>query len=287
MAISVSLKTIVEKVAKSLGCMKEGSISVVTNAKTFTIPRFKDYFPSDKGPEDWFLWCNGEWHRVNTWDGNLGVLVTIDDFIAVPLLGDAVQLYRILEPDDWRDAANYALTSLWFEDRITTALSDGKNLYTLSATTWLQTKQQLIRFLWRDVSGGATYIEEPSVAFLRPIEEDNSLSVYIPILPADITNTRLITVAKHYYEALTSEGAMTTCPEPLFLAATKFECLLRIFQKMPTKAKADYGRDLILTERDLAKQKAQYVPEATFEDMREEEPWKMVDMGYIPTLWTW
>ena len=56
---------------------------------------------------------------------------------------------------------------------------------------------------------------------------------------------------------------------------------------MPAKAKADFGRDLILTERELARLKGHFIPEATYEDMREEEPWRMVDLGDIPTSWTW
>ncbi len=290
MAISLTLKDGVERVAKSLGCLKAGVVTLVTDAKTFEILRFKDYFPTDKGPEDWWLWAGAEWHRINTWSASTGVMVTVDNFVAVPLVGDSVQVYKLLSPEEWREAANDSLAALWYEDRITTPLEGDKNLYSLAAVTWLQSKQQLIRFLWRDSSGGAVNIDEPSVAFLRPVEQGNIISLYIPVMPmiTGLSGTlNVITVAKHYYDRLQNEVAATTCPEPLFTQAAKFESLLRIFQRMPTKAKADFGRDLILTERELARLKAHFIPEATYEDMREEEPWSGADFGDIPLSWSW
>jgi len=299
MAINVSLKAITEDTAASLGRLIGGAdspakVTAAVDAKTFTIPRILDLVLDDETLRDWFLYIGAktdpvkpaEWRRVDTVSSSN--VVCIQNFVDnIPVANDLVQMYSILTPDQWRKAVNVGLGNLYFEDRVEVTLASGQNLYTPTAT-WLQSKGQILRYLFRDISSGATNIIEESVAVIRPIEDDNGLSFYLPSVPASIANMKLVIVARHPYEILATDAATTTCPTPLLKAQAKWEALNLIYEYLGSaRAKQLYGMTMVLAEQDLHKQRARWMPMATFQDIRDEEPWQGIDTSGIPTEWNW
>jgi len=299
MAITISLKAAAEQTAASLGRLVGGEdspakVTVKVDNKTFTIPRILDLVPDEETLRDWFLYITdragpkaAEWRRVDT--VSTSNVVCVQDFTNPPLADEYVQLYSILTPDQWRLAVKTALANLYFEDRVEITLASEQNLYTPAAgAEWLQSKGQILRYLFRDTSSGATNITEESVGFIRPIEEDNALKFYLPNLSSSVTNIKLIVVARHPYEAPANDAATTTCPAPLLKAQAKWEALMLIREYLgAAKAKQLFGMAMVVAEQEMSKQRARWLPMGTFQDLREEEPWLGVDTAGIPTEWSW
>jgi len=296
MAINVSLKALAEGTAEALKRFIPATITGVPgDAKTFPVARITDLVVDDETLRDWFLYIAAktgppakpaEWRRVDTISGSN--IVCVQNFVDnVPVSGDIIQLYSILTPDEWRTAVKLALGNLSYEYRLEIPLETGKNLYTPTAT-WLQSKGQIQRYIFRDVSSGATNIYEESAPVVRPIENANGLSFYIPAIPLSITNVSLFIVARRPYDIITADGDTTTCPLPLIRAQAKWEALMLIREYLGSaRAKQLYGMTMVVAEQELAKAKARWMPTVSFQEPREEEAWEGVDTGWIPTEWSW
>ena len=123
---------------------------------------------------------------------------------------------------------------------------------------------------------------------IRPIEDNNGLSFYLPSVPSSIANVKLVVVARHPFDVLASDTVTTTCITPLLRAQAKWEALMLIREKLgSTRAKQLFGMAMVLAEQEMHRQRARWLPMGTFQDLREEEPWLGVDTGGIPTDWNW
>ena len=289
MAITTTLKAAAEAVASSLGRLIDTVVDAAVDSKTFTISRVLDVVPDEEALRDRFLYnptTPQEWRRINAVSGPN--VVCVQDFTNPPVDDAAVQIYSILNPSEWRDAVNIALPKLYFEDRVSIPLVANTNLYTPTSADWLQSEGQILRYYFRDITSGATNIEEVSVPAVRPIEEDNALSFYLLSTLADITNVSLVVVAKHPFDKLTSDAGTTKCPYDLLIGQSKIEALKLIWNRLGSaRAKQLFGMHLVTAERELNQAKARWLPMATGEELRMEEAWLGVDTAGIPTVWSW
>lgn len=293
MAITTSLKVAAEAAADALGRLINTVVDTKVDAKTFTISRLIDLSPDDEKLEDWYLYnpnaSPAEWHRVDGFSITSGNLTAIQAFTDPPEASEAVQLYSILSPDEWRAAVNAFLQTVFFEDVIQITLTSGKNLYGPSdhGATWLQSKGQILGYKYENTGAGAANVARESVPVVEPIEDDNAVSFYFPALPGSVSDLKVHVRARRYYGALATEADTTTCPYPLLIEGTKFEALKMIFSRMGARAKPMFGQEMVLTERELAKAKGKWLPPITHEEQRTDEDWAGVDLGYLPDTWSW
>ncbi len=275
MAQTTTKKQLREGPAASLGLLTwvTCNANAESNNKVITCPDLADKVVDNERIKSFFIWrTEDEWRRVASTDVPNATITVSRGFSDNNTANVTFGLYGVLSPDEWSTAINAAVNDKFYKDRIVVALVAGQKEYTPNAD-WLQSKGQIIRMRWRDESSGATKPAEDEVAVAYPTEANHTVKIIVPSQPT-VTNTSLVIEARHYYGGLAADNASVTLPARLAEAAVKHEALKLIFQKMGPSAKAVFGQQMVLTERELHEQEARWMdPGAKRDWSSEDEPY--------------
>lgn len=191
-----------------------------------------------------------------------------------PPEGTRLVLYSLLNPTEWNDAIDEALTRLYFVERETVALDDDNTEQEYTMSSWLQFKGQMINVLYRNTVTGV----ETAVPRFRLIEDRNALTLKLldPQWPSSTYS--LIVEANRFYSRLNADDWGTTCPSPLWQAAIKVAALHKIFSKYGVRFKAQFQQDLAIAEKELMKQRQAILPQLTARDYAHDDAWEGNDI---------
>lgn len=179
-------------------------------------------------------------------------------FAALPV-GTPFDMYLILTPDEWLDAAGTAISDSFYKDKAEITLVAGQTEYNVtSVASWLMTEGQVLRARYRDATVAAAPVEAdvPAIYF---DEDDFALTARLPTLPSNVANVTLRIDARHYYPKFTTWSDTTTLPEALAVQKTVDVALKKIFQKLGPAAKRVYGMAMVVAERDLAESEGRWL----------------------------
>lgn len=259
MAQTTTRQVAIEDVSADLKLRYRGTGSAAAGT-AITVIEFADIFDDARAPIAAYL-CNvgtpDTFRKVVDINTATGVCTVSRSGLA----NAAVDLYLILTPPDWRECVTKALRRLYFTERFAIAVVSGSSIYAMPVgKEWLQTEQQLkaVLFEWTDASSGRKDYQE--VPAYEVIEDSNAISLYVPSLPVDITGLQFIIEGKHFYEALATEAATTTCPAQLFKAQLKWEALKKIWHLMgEEEAVKEFAQEMKDAEAELLDAKRQHI----------------------------
>ena len=260
MAETTSKATLIEAVSDDLSLRYRGTISGASGTDV-TLVELSDIFTEALAPLAAYV-CNVAdptlYRRIVDFDDLTGACVVN----RAGLSDSAADVYLILTPTKWREACNQALRALYFTDRVTVAFVDGENLYDLQAAApWIHIREQIeaIRFRW--VSGGIT--REDAAPAYELIQDANAVSILFHWTPANVEDLEIIVEGRHFYEALATEAATTTCPAQLAKARLKVEALRKCYSVMgEQEAKLFFKDEMTRAESELVDVKKQLVPQS-------------------------
>lgn len=284
MAQSTTRQTLREEASSDLKLRFRGT-GTGSSGTAITVVEYSDLFTEARAPLAAYLAATGseDFRRVETFDETTGAITL--NRASVP--DGAVDLYFILTPVDWNEAINRALASLFFTDEFELALTSGQSLYPFTGQDWLQVKHQVEGVFWQYETGTPVWTQRTPVATYDLIQDANAVQINVGALPTDLTDLKLIIEGRHYYEALASDAATTTCPKELALAQTKVNALRRAWAIMGERAaKEMFGQEMRDAEADLLDKKKQHVQQVRPSDNHVREAQLGPELA-MPTGFRW
>lgn len=221
-----------------------------------------------------------EWRRitsVNTADEQFFVnraFATLPSSQSACILG-------LLNPTEWNEAVNEALTKLYFPERVEISLStyfdsNGNTLTTkeYDLPDWVQTRGQLRGLYYRLLSTGT----ETAVPRYKVFESSGGVRVVIIDPPPSPTSYTLVVDASRWHPALDDDNAVTNCPQQLWQAAVEVEALHKVLKKYGARFKAMYSQDLAIAERELLQMRAAILPVIQSREYNTDDDWAGPDL---------
>jgi hypothetical protein len=277
--MAASRKTIREWVASKLGRLHRVSITVDGGDPTlYDVPELPDITGDEERIADWYLMLDDgsatpEWRRVTSASLSASQLSISRAFAAAPVAGEAAVLYGLLNPDEWNEAINEALTTLYFPDRHEITLVEDEREYALP--TWVQTRGQVIGVRYRNLT---TAREEPVPRFR--IHESMSDGVKLVLMddPWSPSSYSLILEASRWHSRLDEDDWGTTCPQQLWQAAVEVSALHKVMKKYGQRFKAQFAQDLAIAERELLQMRAAILPTVQAREYATDDDWAGPDI---------
>ena len=260
MSETISRQLIREEVSADLKLRFRGTGSGSAGIN-ITVVEFSDLFTESLAPLAAYLSPAGnptDFRRIVQFTDGTGAIILNRASVADGL----VDAHFILSGQDWIDAINEALRTLYFTDRVSITPVDGQSLYPLQAIApWIHSQNMIekIKYRWTPTST-PPWIQENDAAVLDIIEDGNSVDILFGAMPAFSDDLSIIIEGRHYYEDLGTEVATTTCPEQLVKAATKVEALKKVWNIMgQDEAKAMFQREMTDAEAELVNEKKRHI----------------------------
>ena len=284
--MATSRKSIREWVSAKMGRRHEVTITIDgVDTTLFTAPELGDISADEERLIDACLVLPaaagetfGEWRRitaVNT-DVSPAQLYVNRAFDTAPSASTVAQIYSLLNPDQWNEAINEALTVLYFKDRetipITTSEDSNGNTVTDSEYDlpgWIQYKGMLTGVKYRNRSTGY----EENVPQYRIIEQITGLKLKLVGTVWSATTYDVIVEGHRYHSRLDDDNYGTTCPQALWQAAVHVAALHKVTNMYGARFKAQFAQDLAIAERELMKQRDAVLPRIQTQEYVDEEGW--------------
>lgn len=295
MAETIDRKTIREDVARSLGLLMEGVAGARTglNADQVDIVKLADLTADAERMRDAYVFHPNatnetNWRRILRYGypGNTTVDVS-RDFDPVPTAADSLQVYFMLDLDDWNACTNRFLKNNYFIDRATVTLVENQLEYALTTagTQWVTSKGQVYSVRYRLTTSGQE--AENEVPNYTLVEDSGVITVKLHRVPPNPSTYQLIVAARRNFTALDADAETTVCPWPLLEAGVRYQVLTRIFSKFGTNIKRLYGPDLMQAEKDLADARAKWLPPITAREYVQDEEWWGPDVDAVFDFPAW
>lgn len=298
--MGASRKTIREWVAGQLGRKHVVTQSgAVVGGVTITLPAIRDIFTDNERLEDAWLAADInadetlEWRRIEAANIDNGQVVINRAFDNAPSDGQQFVIYLTLNPDEWNEAINEALTPLYFKERLEVDLTafvpdlTNENEFALSSddvadsddgtpigATWLQYAGQVMGVRYRNLTTGKEY----PVTGYRLREHRNAVTLTLSTAPWASSTYTLVVEALRYYPKLNEEDWGTTCPLPLWQAAVKVTAILKIINKYGERVKKQWAMPLAIAEKKLIDMRGQVLPSLIAREYHEEDGWSGPDI---------
>ena len=290
MAETTTRKTIREAAARHLGLLIEALVTSVSaeGNDRIVVDKLADITPdAERMRDSWVYHPNGtnetNWRRIQKYDyPNSREVLVSRDFNPVPTATDPIQIYMMLDPDEWNALINQALQRLYFVDRIAVPIIADEKEYALSAAgeIWLQSSGQIHSIKFRRTAEAGLETEQEVSAY--SIQEDtNVLTIKLHSPPPSATQYQMIIVGRRNYAAISTDAATTTCPYPLLLRAVVVAAVHKIFEKYGANIKRLYGSTSIIEERELEKEKARWLPQLQSREYVQQEEWEGVEIDSV------
>ncbi len=184
--------------------------------------------------------------------------------------GEALHLFKVLDPTEWSLAANNGLRDKYLKSRFYIPFAEEQDEYNLTAQApWLRSSEQILRIRRRDERDNRITEAEMPVRYVY----DNEANVSLIIPKVDAAEGMGLEIeARRYYEKVTAFGTTVRMThDRLIRAAIKHEALKLIFTTLGQQARAYWGQQMLLTERDLVEQEAKFQSVSVKRDWATEE----------------
>ena len=265
---TITKLAIIEAVSQDLKLRWRGTATAAAGT-TMTVPEIADIFSEALAPLAAYIAPVGNTghRRIADFDASTGIVTTNRAHGFTPT---AMDVWLILTPLDWREIVDDALAALYFTDRVSINPAVGQSLYPTGAD-WLQRRQQVEGLYYHIVTGNV--IDEKPVPSYSLIQDADSVSININVIPTDVSGLTFVVEARHFYEPLASDTDTTTCPAPLVKAQTKLEAMRRVWTVMGEReAKMLFESELRETERELLDKKKQFISQTQTSPLHVERP---------------
>lgn len=263
MAETITRQRIREEASAQLKLRFRGIASGVAGVNLIVV-EFSDLFTESMAPLAAYISQVAKpesFRRILTFVDGTGAIVVNRD-TAGAITDGVVDLHLIISGEDWVDALNHALRTLYFTDRVTITPVDGQSLYPLAVVApWIHSENMIERIKYRwTPTGTPTWINEADAVVLDVIEDANTVDLLFGAMPENATDLTIVVEGRHFYEALGSEVSTTTCPEQLINAATRVHALRKVWSIMGAdEAKAMFGREMKEAEDEFLDAKKQHI----------------------------
>lgn len=298
--MGASRKTIREWIAGELGrkhvVTQSGAVGGSPSGTEITFPNIRDIVGDNERFEDAYLAADIdadevlEWRRITAVNVDTGVVVINRPFDTPGANDQEYTVYTMLNPDEWNDAINEELVTLYFKERLEVDIDDfipsyTKEFFLSSETasdsdsghaigaTWLQYSGQIIAVRYRNTTTG---YEQPVTGY-KWREHRNAVTLVLSAEPPASSTYTIIIEAMRYYPKLNQEDWGTTCPTPLWQAAIKVAAIRKVINKFGERMKRQWGMALQIAEKEYYKMRAQVLPNVIAREYAEED-WNGVDV---------
>lgn len=294
--MGASRKTIREWVAGELGRkhVVTQSGALTGGGTTITLPAIRDIFTDNERLEDAWIAADIdadeilEWRRITAANVLNGEVVINRAFDDVSADGQEFVIYLLLNPDEWNDAINEELVTLYFKERLEVDLTafvpnlTNETEFALSSdtaadsdsgtpigATWLQYEGQIMAVRYRN---GTTGAEIPITSY-RLRSHRNAVTLVLGSMPYSSSTYTMVVEALRYYPKLNQEDWGTTCPTPLWQAAVKVAAIRKIINKFGDRLKKQWNMPLAIAEKEYAKMRAGVLPSLIAREYHEDGDW--------------
>jgi len=286
--MAASRKTIREWVASKLGRLHRVAITIDGVDNTlYDVPEIVDITGDEERLVDWYLMLDDdsatpEWRRVTAISLDLAQLSITRAFGAAPAADSPAVLYGLLNPDEWNEAVDEALTVLHFPDRtemdleITTDSNGNETTAKeYSLPSWIQTRGQFKAAKYRNL----TTLHETEVARYRLTESmTDGVKLVIIDTPPSPTSYSLMIEGMRWHTRLDEDQWGTTCPQPLWQAAVEVSAIHKVMKKYGQRFKAQFSQDLAMAERELLQMRAAILPAIQTREFIDDTDWAGPDI---------
>ena len=156
--MGITRKTIRERAAESLGVFLDSVQAAPDSKSIIRLANITDIAIDDERFQWYYVYAvvNDEFRLVTSVTASTGTVVVAREFTADVIQGEALQIYGLLNPNEWNNIIDHeVLPALFREDRAVIALVSGTLEYNITATnSWLTTEEQIIRLVNRDAVDG-------------------------------------------------------------------------------------------------------------------------------------
>lgn len=286
MAETQTLKQIREGVTGKAGLLFDPVVATLVDGTHYTIDELADLSPDPFRMRDSYLYkpTTEEFRRITNFNFPTNNQVTIARAFTANATINPAQIYFLLDVPELNRCINEALPSLYAIERTEIALVANDNEYALPAG--VHTKTQVLNVLYRD-STGVTDFQESSAPAWKLIETGNAVTLHIITnekVPVT-TNTVAVIVWRKYYSTLANDAATTTCPRELIIPKVEMEVYKKLFKRHGAQAKAVFGQDLAIAEKDYMEARETIIAPAEAREYHLDEP---VELPHVlPTSWSW
>lgn len=283
----ITRKTIRERAADSLSIFLDSLQAAPDSPSIVRLANITDVAIDDERFRWYYVYVpdNNEFRLVTAVNVANGAVTLGRDFTANVVQNSVVQIYGLLNPDEWNSIIdNEVMPALFREDRVVIPLVSGTYEYNAtSVASWLTTEEQIIRMRLRDQTVAIAPREgEAPAVYIKEVDDHNVWA----ILQIIDTNQRLVIEARRYYTAFGNETSTVNINERLVVERAKYQALKRIFQRLGAAAKRIYGQQMVLTERDVIEEERRRLKVTVRRDWSDEtEP--IAGNPDAEINWTW
>lgn len=273
-------KVIREAVAGELGLLHEDVVASVPSGvgnDQLELTKLADLTPDPERIRDSFIFHpNGtnytNWRRILKFNFPASQKVSVTRaFDPVPVANEPVQVYFMLDIDEWNRCIDEALKDLFFVDRTAITWVNSPETREYALPSWIQYQGQVLYVRNRYTATGKE--TEEGLGSYSLIEDANAVTLKLPHAAPDTNTYQGVVAANHPYSALANDASTTTCPYPLLKANVKVHVLHKIFTKFGQTVKKNYGQAIMIAEKDLADAKAKWMPPLVARDYILEDEW--------------
>lgn len=283
--MAASRRFIREWVAGKLGRLHRVNITVDgVDTTLYDVPSLGDVAEDRERFLDSYLMIDDatdpdpEWRRLTAVSADLSQVSINRAFTAAGITDQAAIVYGLLNPDEWNDSINEALTTLYFTYRHEieiTVQSDGVTLdseYLLPS--WVFSKGQVSAMLYRNTSTGVE-VHIPRVRLQETLE---GVTLHLLDSPWSNSTYTIIVEATRYHSRLDQDDWGTTCPQPLWQAEVEVAALHKVMKKYGQRFKAQFAQDLAIAERERMQQRAACLPTVVAREYTLDDAWDGSDI---------
>lgn len=291
--MATSRKSIREWVAGKMGQLKAVTITVDgADSTLFTVPDLGDASEDNQRYRDSFLMPDDgtkpmpEWRRITSVATNMASLFVNRAYTTNPAAAQSSFIYSLLTPDEWNDAINEVMVTLYFPDRADLNLrvvttDDPAREYDLP--TWVSTRGQIRDIRYRNIT---TQREEP-VPRYKVIESIEGLSIALMDAPWSSTTYDLILEGTRWHSRLDEDDWGTTCPQQLWQAEVEVAAYHKVMKKYGQRFKQNFAQDLAIAERERLKARADILPVMIAREYTHDDDWggPDIDSFFVDSGW--